>query len=483
MQKPEHMKISGEFSLVQRLLIVVCGAFLVGSLWRMRGESGYGGMWGMFSVGVGMSLLLFWLFPGRQKMSYAMFPVMAVFAGLTVNGWGTLNQQMGGYIDSSVPFLGETAKRVYEISPWSGLAIMLALGFGWLSLFAFLTGCALSDKEHKFRHVVIIALLFFGVSYLCRATIAHPVLRLISPEAVEYFKQSLADQGSAASPYATYMQHFSNDNWAAKTPFARNYFTSVSVISSVFSAAAIMLYARFIMKDKTAARIALAVNSIMALAITIPDIFLIADSDRSPVQLPALAAWMQARGAWSFWEYGTGFFLGLGVFALAAFYPRKKLAASNAVPAMIPPLGGGLGYAYHLLLTLIAAFGALTVRPFLGKQTGDGAPGEIYSYIAAGVYAVAFIIIFALVLRKNVLKDKLKQPLKLEDNQFFSIALLAFYLINQAIYGFAGKAGDRNYLQVPLRTMDLLMIFSLPIVLLSFGMVVLLQKKKQNKLT
>ena len=109
---------------------VLASALMCGFMWRVRGDSGFGSMWGMFCFTVTLALLIFALFGNRKKMSYEAIPAAVILAGITNSGWGTLNCQMGGYLDSSQPFTGEEIASVMPMNPFSGLWIMLLLGFG-----------------------------------------------------------------------------------------------------------------------------------------------------------------------------------------------------------------------------------------------------------------------------------------------------------------------------------------------------------------
>ena len=90
-----------------------------------------------------------------------MIPIGVILAGITTGGWGTLNSQMDGYLSSSCNFQGEDVYRYLEISPYSGLAIMLLLGFGWMPLFAIVLGSLFSKKKYEFKDFVI----FIGIYY------------------------------------------------------------------------------------------------------------------------------------------------------------------------------------------------------------------------------------------------------------------------------------------------------------------------------
>ena len=473
-----------ELSIAYKILAVICGGFLVGSLWRMRGDSGYGAKWGMFVVATGFVMFLFTLFPQRKKLSVAVFPFVVLLTGITAGGWGTLNSQMAGRLSSSALFAGETAMRVAEVNPWSGLFIMLCLGFGWMPLFAFFMGCFFSEKRQTFKHLVIAGLLLVGSYYLFRATLAHPVFQLFGQDATKLFKEGLADQGIAGSPYSVYMQHFGSDPWAKKVPFGRNYFTSVSQTAAAMSSLAVIMYMRFGMKDKRAARIALAVNSIVALSITVADLALVGPLQTSPFYHPIFVKLFSENGNWSFWEYFTGFFIGSGVTLLVMSFSRKKLAESDNISAMVPPLGGKIGFGYHLVFTTFAALILTTERPLLSRLQA-GMEDKLYSE-TTGVVLIVLAVLAGLavlgwliyVLRSNLLIGGLRTPFHMPDYRYFAVTLAVYFSVHNLIYGFTMAQPYATRYTEPIPA---LMILSFAVVALCHIVLTRMQKKQLQK--
>ena len=133
-------KSVNQLNSLQKIFSIIAGAFLIGFAWRIRGNHGFGSMWGMFTVATTILLFVYALYGKRKAMNYEMIPIAVILAGITTGGWGTLNSQMDGYLSSSCNFQGEDVYRYLEISSYSGLAIMLLLGFGWMPLFAIVLG-------------------------------------------------------------------------------------------------------------------------------------------------------------------------------------------------------------------------------------------------------------------------------------------------------------------------------------------------------
>ena len=91
-----EMKKTRELSAGTKFLAVITCAIMTGFMWRVRGEHGWGSLWGMFAVGVMLTLFIFALFGNRRKMSYEAIPAAVILLGITNGGGGTLNSQMGG---------------------------------------------------------------------------------------------------------------------------------------------------------------------------------------------------------------------------------------------------------------------------------------------------------------------------------------------------------------------------------------------------
>ena len=112
-----------------------------------------------------------------KKMNLAWTSLTALSFMLTVPAWGTLLKQITGVLD----FDG----TVYTISPWSGVFMMLCLGFGLASIFGVMLGRGYSDKQWKLWHIIVLVAVFYAVGYLAKATVSHLILQAVQPEAAE----------------------------------------------------------------------------------------------------------------------------------------------------------------------------------------------------------------------------------------------------------------------------------------------------------
>lgn len=418
--------------LSTKIFAVITAALMTGFMWRVRGEHGWGSMWGMFAVGVVLILLIYALFGDKKKMNYAMLPVSVLLLGITNGGWGTLNSQMGGYLTSTAPFTGEEAARLVEIDPVHGLFMMLFLGFGWMPLFAFIVGSLFSPKEYKLKHYIILIAVFYAVTYIFKFSLSHFILEAVHPEAVAYCKEGFADRGIELSPMMAYIKEFGSASWAKKIPFARNYFTSIDVMSAAFGALATSLAALVILRDKFTAVISLLINTTCSLSITIADIFMIIDSDRGLIPLgDKVPLWIQ-NPSWSLWEFFTGFLLGGGIMLILVCIPKKYVKEEPFTPE-IPIKNNTLHYLWTAF-TLVTFMFALTLfRPF-GIRISDCFFGDddLIATIISIVLTVLAGVASLFMLKK--LRTQSMLPFGVAPSEFAKKSLLFYFLATAVIY-------------------------------------------------
>ena len=395
-----------------KALLVLMTAIMTGFMWRVRGTHGWGSMWGMFAVGVMLTLVIFAFFGNRKKMSLEALPIAVILLGITNGGWGTLNSQMGGYLGSTVPFTGEEAEAITQISPWSGMAAMLLLGFGWMPLWAMFIGSLFSKKEYKIWHYITLIAVFYVVVYAFEFTLAHYIAPFVNSEAVELFKSGLADKGIELSPMMAFIKNLGSEAWFKKIPFGRNYFATVRIISYTAGALVLSLAALIAKKDKVTAFISFAINLICSVSITLADVVMVLDSDRGFFRLKNLPGFL-AGGNWSLWEYLTGFFLGLGIMLLLVCLPRSITGGEGYFEYKMPFKNAKLYTAYSAAVTLLATFVVTVARP-AGMRIAEWTvykgwfdDEDIPSYIFIGIICVVGLIFTASIAKKNIIKREL----------------------------------------------------------------------------
>lgn len=411
-------------SKLYNAIVIVIGALLMGMLWRVRGTHGWGSSWGLLNAGIVFVLFLAVAIGERKKMNFAWTALSALSFMLTVPAWGTLLKQITGVLD----FDG----IVYEISPWSGVFMMLCLGFGLASIFGVMLGRAYSDKQWKLWHVIVLVGVFYAVGYLAKATVAHLILQAVQPEAAEALAADLKLVGIEDSVYDVYMKHFDNDAWAKKftqdalgriSVAGRNYFQSIMTISSAISAIAVLITTRFVIKDKRAALTGLVTCSAFAFAITLADLFF----------------WFEAKGyavpatyaAWSLWEYFTGFIAG-GIITAFLVMMKKKDDVPELAFAKLPEKAKTI---FTFLLGYIGMIGISVVRPVL-ERFDNSDNMIIYTIIAV----VACLAVVAVLAKKYGCALE-----KIPYGKFCAAALPCFTLFIYIAYMFIGTAEYQNY--------------------------------------
>ncbi len=434
-----------------KALLVLMTAIMTGFMWRVRGTHGWGSMWGMFAVGVMLTLAIFAFFGNRKKMSLEVLPIAVILLGITNGGWGTLNSQMGGYLGSTVTFTGEEAVTIAEISPWSGMAAMLLLGFGWMPLYAMFIGSLFSKKEYKIWHYITLIAVFYVVVYAFEFTVAHYIAPFVNSEAVELFKSGLADKGIELSPMMAFIKNFGSEAWFKKIPFGRNYFATVRIISYTAGALVLSLATLIAKKDKVTAFISFSINAICAVSITLADVVMVLDSDRGFFKLKNLPGFLEG-GNWSLWEYLTGFFLGLGIMLLLVCLPKKITGGEGWFEYKMPFKNAKLYAAYSAVVTLLATFVVTVARP-AGMRVAEWVvykgwfdDEDILTYIFIGVFCAVGLIFTAPIAKKNIVRRELPNLFAVRTEDFCLKAMPVYFAVSAFVYF---CTGDSNILSLP----------------------------------
>ncbi|MBQ9945601.1 MAG: hypothetical protein IJO68_03665 [Clostridia bacterium] len=430
---------NGNLSIAGKIFSVIACALMTGFMWRVRGDHGWGSMWGMFAVGVMLILFIYTVFGDRKKMNYEIIPISVLLLGITNGGWGTLNSQMEGYLTSTAAFTGEEAARLVEIDPVHGLYMMLFLGFGWMPLFAFTVASLFSKKEYKLKHYIILIAVFYIVTYIFKFSLSHFILEAIHPEAVMYCKEGLADRGIDLSPMMAYIKEFGSAAWAKKVPFARNYFTSIDVMSAAFGALFTSLAALVIIKDRFTALISFLINAVSSVSITVADVFLIIDSDRGILPpVGEVPMWLKAP-AWSLWEFFTGFFIGFGIMLILQCIPKKYISEEPFVPELTVK-NKTFNYIFTAGALLTFAMCLTVIRP-LGMRIGTHLfeAGLCEDEDTAGTVIAVILTVVAAVISFVIMRDLLKEeklPFGTSAGKFARKALPVYFVATSLIYFF-----------------------------------------------
>ena len=405
---------------IYNALTVLAGALLMGFLWRARGTHGWGSSWGVLNAGYVFALFLNFAVKKKNHMSLPLITTAGLSFMLTCPAWGTLLNQITGVLSAGA---GDNDPVTYDISPASGIMMMLLLGFGLASVYGILIGRGFGEQEWKLRDYAVILIVFIAVDLAAKATVSHLILRLIEPQAVTAFTDGLKLSGADGGAYATYMSHFSAVSWAKKINGGRNYFQSVGTISLAVAAAAVLLASGFIVKDKRAARTGAVTCGAFAFAITVSDLFFYFGN--GGYRMAQGYSLPENFAAWSLWEYFTGFIAG----GIITYYLIRTDSGSDPKLALIEKIPAKPRNILTFLLCVIGGIGINIVRPLIERI--ENVPLMIISVViaVAAILATAFVYY-----RKKGVSFNNAPPEKLSP-----VLCLVFTVYIFAVYMFIGR--------------------------------------------
>lgn len=412
----------------QNAVTIIIGALLLGFLWRTRGSSGWGSSWGLLTVGLVFTLFIIVVNGARKKMNLSMLALTALSFMLTVPSWGTLRYQICGVLyRSELDFDAQAA--IIEIPVLSGVFLMLCLGFGVATLYGIMLGRGYSDVRWRWWHFAVLVGVFFAAKYAAMATVSHWILDLIQPQSSEFYASCLKEAGIDGTVYELYMQHFNDLSWAKKVEGGRNYFSEIQTIASVFAAAAALIAARFVIKDKRAAKTGLVVSCAFAFSITVSDLLFFLDYGGYHMQNVSYLP--QVWDTWALWEYFTGFIAGAAITAFLISLKEKE----DVTEHLCAQLPDKVRSASYIVLGYIALIGITIVRPVFERM--EDSRFAVAAALAAA--AVAAVTIAVSIKKFGYRVDK-------TDVYGFSAAMLLVILpIIAVVYLFVGVEDKPNF--------------------------------------
>ena len=414
MKKGDKMK--KENTALKTVLHIWLGALLMGLLWRVRGEHGWGSSWGLLNAGFVFTIFLVVVKGSRQKLDIGWLSLTALSFMLTTPGWGTLLSQITGIIyDAEDWSVG--GSDVYT-SVGSAVFLMLCLGFGLASLFGIMLGRGFSEKQWKIKDIVILLGVFYITDLIASAVISPFILNALQPEAAQVFEKGLEIQNIDGSAYELYMEHFKDVSWAKKIDGGRNYFQSCDVITSTIKAIASLLTVRFIIKDKVSAKTGLVVCSAFAIGITVADLFFYFGNggyhELNPSYLPEFFY------AWGCWEYFTGFIAG-GIITAFILKLKPQKDVSDLAFQKVPEKPKAI---LTFILGTLFMIGVNIVRPVLVRFEDSD------FMIIATVIAVVYVIIMVIAITKGYGFN----ASKIHIEKYYAFLLLFFVTYIEIVY-------------------------------------------------
>ena len=473
-----------KMSVGMKILSVILGAVMCGFMWRCRGSGGWGSSWGLYAVGLVLMLLIYHFYSDRKGMKFEMIPIGSFLLGLGVTGYGTVIEQMGGVLWSDLPYKGEILNGqaplfempggdVYvSVNPVSGGIIIFFMAFTLVPLFTFFITSLFSDKKYILKDYVIICVIFFVSSLVFKATVAHPILKAVNPEQVQYAALGLKEYGyEYSSPMAAYMSHFMNRSWTQDIAFFENYYMSIEHISDTLAILATSAYILFARKDKYTAFGSVLIDFLTGAVSTALSPLISSYFHAGPFKDVVLPKWFVAIADWGVWEYATGFFFGLFVMLFLAITADRHTVRTGYDDT---PLYNDSKISFGLNLVLFIFIFCVAPARFIGQRIGglleflkvlpdDEPVGTILLVILAIVFGVFTIKI----LRRNIL-EKGTNAADMLPVDFARKALPIYLAVCFVAYFFLDDFGIMFFKQdvtVPLMliTSALIVIFYIPV--------------------
>lgn len=422
-------KMKKENTALKTALHILLGALLMGLLWRVRGEHGWGSSWGLLNAGFVFTIFLVVVKGSRQKLDIGWLSLTALSFMLTTPGWGTLLSQITGIIyDAEDWSVG--GSDVYT-SVGSAVFLMLCLGFGLASLFGIMLGRGFSEKQWKIKDIVILLGVFYITDLIASAVISPFILNAVQPEAAQVFEKGLQIQNIDGSAYQVYMEHFKDVSWAKKIDGGRNYFQSCDVITSTIKAIASLLTVRFIIKDKISAKTGLVVCSAFAIGITVADLFFYFGNggyhELNPSYLPEFFY------AWGCWEYFTGFIAG-GIITAFILKLKPQKDVSDLAFQKVPEKPKAI---LTFILGTIFMIGVNIVRPVLVRF--EDSDFMIIATVIAVIFAVGFVAVIVKFYGFNASKTNMEK--------YYSYLLFFFVAYINIVYLVIGTPDCIHFLR------------------------------------
>lgn len=402
-------------STFKQILYIIMGALLMGFLWRVRGEHGWGSSWGLLNAGFIYTMFVVFIKGSRKKLDLGWIGLTALSFMITTPGWGTLLNQITGVL--------HVADEDYPVTVFTSIPaavfLMVCLGFGLAAIFGIMLGRGFSEKQWRIKDFVILIAVFCITDLIVNLFISPFILKLVQPEAVDLFQKGLEIEGSDLTPYSAYLKNFKDLGYAKKLVGGRNYYQSIETISSAISAIASIITTRFVIKDKVAAKTGAVTCGAFAFAITVSDLFFY--FGHGGYHMLNNSYLPEFFSSWGCWEYFTGFAAGAILTAFIVYLKPEKnveeLAFSNVKEKPRAIL--------TFVLSTLFMSGVNIVRPVLVRFEDTDVT------VPAVILSVLFALVFIIILVKRYGINSSKKPMYIHSRLiliFFVTYIIAVYL-------------------------------------------------------
>ena len=450
-----------------KFLSIIIGALMGGFLWRCRGEGGFGSSWGLYGVGLVIILTIYIFYGKKQGMKYEFIPLGSFLTGLGVTGYATVIEQTCGRLMSDTSYFFDDMPVVHKLFPSngiqlealpeydmelaeapisvkSGFIIILLMGFTFVPFFSFFVGSLFSKKEYGLQHYAIAVVIFFAVSTIVKATIAHPILQAINPEQVKYAFMSLKDRGyDYGSMFEAYMKNFLDRPWMQQFQFVENYYMSIEHISDVFGVFALIFYAAVVRKDIFTGVVSFLINLFTSISTTALSLLIVAYRNTGFLGNVACPRSLANGAGWAVWEFSTGAAVGFFTMLIIALMPNKYTAQNKADNEPLLK-NNTASFAYNFVATVFI-FGVMPLRAIfirankLLKNLEIIDEAELYGTIVCAIASVFFGIYIIRLFRNNILRLG-DTPFRMDARKFSITAFTGFTTMCCLVYFFLNHA-------------------------------------------
>ncbi|MHA1339240.1 MAG: hypothetical protein ACTSRZ_04275 [Promethearchaeota archaeon] len=470
MSKDVEVKLKKKQITKEDWIFIIISAFSVGFAWRVRGDSGFGGMTGMISPAIFLTLMILLRFGKNWRYRSEIIGLIIALMAVTANGWGTINGQITGVLRATER--PGVAGYDIKVNPISGAFCMFLVGFGWVAIWAACMGLIFSEREYKWRDLVKVSI-FYGVfRIVSEIFLAHLIVPFIAPNAYALYAESLSEIDGNLTPWSAYILHYFNQAWYETVAGGRNYAATVSNLSSCIGVIGNYLILYYYYKDRDAAKIELNISLIFGISILIADLWIFWDFGGLWRESLTAPDWVQG---WTFWEYSTGFLSGWITMLYLIKHNMKKESLNSSSLAegsrsvkdlnkMLPKKEGVVKFFYIVFVIYIINFYAI-ILPFYERL--DNLLG-----INQSVVEIVFLAVVALILLIfAILKIKKIFRISLEHDKSVIFSFIFYLIIYFVIYIFIGNLNAWN------SVMNYIMLISFIATLI--GIYLIIRKRKK----
>lgn len=389
-------------------LTILMGALLLGFAWQIRGS-------GTSDPAVVSLLFLLFLsinYSPRKKFNLLDFGLITFFIGITRTGWGTFVSQ-GGIPGIEIPKAavinyvveGVAGYKEFPVDWYMGYFWMFIVGISWFGVPSLLFGGYLFTKlKYSIKDLLILFVIFIVSWYLVSFLVELFMVPHIVPD-------------------------YYNNLYLAEVPgnSKRSFGSMVGNMSRAMAIVPVLLYIRYIKKDKIFFKNALIAILIFASSIAIADVFW---------PLGQLLG-MGGIASWSLWEYFTGFFFGGLIFWFYGRFSDKVLVETNTAT--------GMDFFTRNSIVKFLSY-SLALYVFVFQGIGESLEGGISkAFSAFGIdfkpsASILKIIISSIGLSlyfiyfKGIIGNKIAKNSFREKSFIALIILLPFYYLNFALH-------------------------------------------------